>query len=96
MVKQKIIRSFDLYSGKRPKEQDDEIFEKVSVLCLEETIKFLEENFDLQISREDIKKDYIRVLLEQKSREVPDFKFRLNSRLGAFVDNLLLETLEKI
>jgi len=88
---------FQLFEDKRPKEEDEKIYDKVYSLCLNEMIVFVGQNvskdemerLSKKLDSEDPKTAFLEVL-----EGVPMAKLRLEARLKYFVDQLLLDSLK--
>jgi len=93
-----IKKRFQLFEDKRPKEEDDKIYDKVYSFCLNEMIVFVGQNvskdemdrLNKKLDAEDPKNAFLEVL-----EGVPMAKLRLEARLKYFVDQLLLDSLKK-
>lgn len=89
---------FQLFEGKRSKEEDEKIYDKVYSLCLNEMILFVGQNiskdemdtFTKKLDTEDPKSAFLAAL-----ENVPLVKLRLEARLKYFVDQLLVDSLKK-
>lgn len=105
-LEQKIIERFRLFQGLRSLQQDNEILELLVGSCLDETIRFLEQETSLEeqnILLEKLNsiehssgsfyahnKEVIRVFSESLQK-VPALRFRLEKRLEAFLNNTFTE-----
>lgn len=106
-LKNKIIRTFSLFEGKRKPEENRRILNKVYLLCLDEMAQYLEESLpsdqkqNLTRQIESLKdNDYenfahIIAEIDQKLKKIEDAKFKLIRRLNAFINNLHYQALKK-
>lgn len=93
-----IKNRFQLFEGKRSREEDEKIYDKVYSLCLNEMILFVGQNVSKdeldnltkKLDTEDPKNVFLAVL-----ENVPLAKLRLETRLKYFVDQLLVDSLKK-
>lgn len=98
---QEIITRFKLFQELRPREEDEKILSLVSEEVWGEIVRFLEELIP------DEEQDLVRAALEENPSEeamLAIFKkyvdgevmaWRLRTRLSAFLDNLLIQSLAK-
>ena len=99
---EKIKKKFRLFEGVRSQEEDQKLFDKLAGLCLEEAMIFLAENLGEE-GMEKLTSELGQVEgEEEKMKKVAEYMgkvenagLRLSSRLEVFLDNLLLDTLEK-
>lgn len=109
MFDKKIKKTFRLFQGLRPEKEDKKIYDKVSDLCFQETIAFLEESLDFSrqafLTAELEKIDEKKLKKEEKSQQaletifkyltaIPHYRFRLNKRLDYFLNQLLYDALK--
>lgn len=100
-IDSKIKTAFKLFQGIRDGDEDRKIYDQIYSLCLDETINFLEENLDL--SRKNLFIDNLKRLEKENNvtqqrlieltflylQSIPHYRFRLNERLDAYLNNLL-------
>lgn len=97
-IDEHIKARFQLFQGKRQIEEDQKIYDKVYALVLNEMILFVGQN----VSKEDMDKlsnrldseDPKTVFLDTMST-IPRVKPRLEARLKYFVDQLVLDSIER-
>ena len=99
----KIKARFKLFSGVRPTEEDQKIYDKVSDLCFDEMALFLGEN--LQASEQDQltaeldkqanDENKTKVLVNYLSK-IENYRFKLDHRLDSFLNNLLFSSLSAL
>jgi len=99
----KIKGKFKLFSGIRPQEEDQKIYDKVLDLCFDEMVAFLGDNLS-EKEREDFlgelgkkasDEDKAKVLQASLSK-IENYRFKLDHRLDAFLNNLLLSSLSNL
>lgn len=96
-IDQKIKDLFKLYSGVRPRDKDEHIYEKVMSLVFDEIVEFVSQNLS-----EDEVKNLLKdgpdksnseveeklMLLGRYMKKIPDCEFRLTARLDHFINRL--------
>lgn len=99
----KIKTRFKLFSGVRPADEDQKIYDKVYNLCFDEMVLFLSEQ--LQDSEQDQLSEELnkqttddaktKVLVNHLSK-IDNYRFKLDHRLDSFLSNLLLSSLSRV
>ena len=87
-----IIKKFKLFQNFRSQQQDQKIFDRVILLCVDEVVNFFQENFFLVLENKGLEKieqveEIIQKLLKDKI-----ILWRLKIRIEKFLDNLLFQT----
>ena len=95
-----IKNTFQLFQGKRSKEEDEKIYQKVYELTFEEMLTFLQENLNPEKQKKfsqalsQIEGELAMETLLKYLSGIPLYRFRLEKRLKAFIDNLLLASIK--
>lgn len=108
MFDEKIKNTFDLFTGKRTQEEDQAIFDKVNALVFDETLAVLEDNMAddaLEALDEEIRKLVIKPknkrtelamkIITEKMKDIPDIEFIIKTHINSYIDQLLLDILNK-
>lgn len=108
-IEQKIKDRFQLFVGKRPHKEDQEIWEKVFDLCFAELIAFLEDNLNESQKKsftgkldalaakglsQDKHQDAAINLILKYLTQIPNHRFKLDKRLNYFLNNLVYSSLK--
>lgn len=89
---------FQLFQGKRSEDTDRKIYDKVYAHCLSEMLVFVAENTtkeELDKISKRLDSEAPETVLPEALEKIPLAKTRLNARLLYFVNQLLLDTLER-
>jgi len=102
LLEKAIIKKFHLFKGFRSKEEDEEILNKVYLLCLQEALIFIEDLIPPLRKEEILQRiDYYSTeegLMDLFNEFIKDdlTRWRLKNRLLKFLDDLLINTIRRL
>lgn len=97
----KIKEKFKLFTGVRPQEEDQKLFDRLVAMCFEEALVFLAENLGEEgmknlteeVDRQETEEEKVKKIGEYMGR-IENGGIRLGARLETFLDNLLTAAMD--
>jgi len=99
----KVREKFNLFTGLRPADEDQKMYDKIMGMCFDEMIRFLSENLNEEqenslvdeLSKAGSDEDKQKIMTNYFSK-VNNARSKFNIRIDLFLNNLLMKSIKNI